>query len=142
MQHQNLVLSIGWVVDTNTCPDKNTPRDIPCITRTISDECKYPPRNLRKIQRVSDLAYKDLDHNHLAGIKFFLCNMLTIDNSSGNQGITQVQRLVQTYHKKHSNSRSGCLVDIIKSVASPTQTTKPSGGTKTPKRKCWEERNK
>ena len=40
-QNSKLIFSIGWFVDTNTCPDKHSPRDIPCIRTVRKAECKY-----------------------------------------------------------------------------------------------------
>ena len=115
------VFEIGWLVDTNNCPDPKKPRDIPCVTKIRTANHRYDSKALKKILRVKDLAYIDLDRGRRADFKFCLFNMLLVDNSSEDTAISFLKHQVRDFQVKKPN---GLLVDLLGEKLTPTKASR------------------
>ena len=115
------VFDIGWLVDTNNCPDAKKPRDIPCVTKVRTANSKYDSKLLNKILRVKDLAYADLDRRRRADFKFSLFNMFLYDKSPGDYATLSLRQDVEDHRRKYGLVP---LVDFDKGKLTPTKSRK------------------
>ena len=115
------VFEIGWLVDTNNCPDPKKPRDIPCVTKIRTANNRYDLKALKKILRVKDLAYVDLDRGRRADFKFCLFNMFLFDESTGDYATSHVKSEVREFRQKYGDV---ILVDLTKENLTPTKSAR------------------
>ena len=115
------VFDIGWLVDTNNCPDAKKPRDIPCVTKIRTANHRYDSKALNKILRVKDLAYVDLDRGRRADFKFSLFNMFLFDESTGDYATSSIKSEVQDFRQKYGDV---ILVDLTKENLTPTKSAR------------------
>ena len=125
------VFEIGWLVDTNNCPDAKKPRDIPCVTKVRTEDHRYDAKALNKILRVKDLAYQDLDRRRRADFRFSLFNMFLYDKSPGDYATLSLRKDVEDYRRKYGLVP---MVDFDKGKLTPTTSRKRTDPTEDKKK--------